>query len=408
MGRPELAVTDARRLADELHVGVGIGDVGLDLLERTSGEEARSGADERDLAAVGQAGADADHVLLGDADVDRALGPALAEAGELGRADAVVDDDRRCASRARRRHRAQQRRRRGSRTGRMRGLAALMPDSTPSSPDRIAPRLGTPWCQPTWSSMKDTPLPLIVCAITHSGRARRSRGAKASSSAAGSWPSTSTTSQPKARHLSASGSRSLVSATRAPCCRRVAVDDQRQIGELAMAGRHRRLPVAALLQFAIAGDDEDAIRSARSIWPAMATPTAIGMPWPSGPVLASTPGDVIAVGMAVEHRQRLHVGRQRLDREEAGLGKRRIERAARVALAQNAAGRDPGSRGALRDRRAARRNRASPECRRPTCRRRDGPAAPRTPWSSACRRMSARLARESRRLSARGRAAASD
>ena len=88
----EFAIGDARRLADELHVGVGIGDVDLDLFERAGGEEAGRGADEGNLAAIGEPRADADHVLLGDADIDHALGKALLEAGELRRADAVVDD----------------------------------------------------------------------------------------------------------------------------------------------------------------------------------------------------------------------------------------------------------------------------------------------------------------------------
>ena len=52
----------------------------------SSARPVRNGAaarDERDLAAVGQAGADADQVLLGDADVDQALGELLAEAARL-------------------------------------------------------------------------------------------------------------------------------------------------------------------------------------------------------------------------------------------------------------------------------------------------------------------------------------
>ena len=52
-------------------------------------------------------------------------------------------------------------------------------------------------------------------------------------------------------------------------------------------------------------------------------------------MLASTPGDVVAVRMPVQHRQRLHVGLKHLDRNEARFGERRIEGAARVALAQD-------------------------------------------------------------------------
>ena len=69
-----------------------VGRVDLDLLHRSRGEEARGGGDEGDLAAVGQAGADADHVLLRDADVDEPVGEPLLERSELGRPDGVVDD----------------------------------------------------------------------------------------------------------------------------------------------------------------------------------------------------------------------------------------------------------------------------------------------------------------------------
>jgi len=93
MGRPKLSIADAGRLPDELHVRVRIGHVGLDLLERAGGEEARGRAHKRDLAAIGETTADADHVLLGDADIDRPLRPPLPEAAELGRSYAVVDND---------------------------------------------------------------------------------------------------------------------------------------------------------------------------------------------------------------------------------------------------------------------------------------------------------------------------
>ena len=76
---PQLAVGHARALAAQDDVRVAVGDVGLDLLERAAGQERRGGRDERDQPAVGQAGADADQVLLGDADVDQAVGELLAE-----------------------------------------------------------------------------------------------------------------------------------------------------------------------------------------------------------------------------------------------------------------------------------------------------------------------------------------
>src|SRR5579863_3717768 len=93
MGGPKFSIADAGRLPDELHIGVLISHVRLDLLQSAGGKEARGRADERDLSAIGETSADADHVLLGDADVDGPLRPPLAEAAELRRSDAVVDND---------------------------------------------------------------------------------------------------------------------------------------------------------------------------------------------------------------------------------------------------------------------------------------------------------------------------
>ena len=92
VGGAELAVRHARALSHEDQVVPRVGRVDLDLLHRPRGQEARGGGHEGDLAAVGQAGADADHVLLRDAHVDESLGELLLERPELGRADGVVDD----------------------------------------------------------------------------------------------------------------------------------------------------------------------------------------------------------------------------------------------------------------------------------------------------------------------------
>ena len=78
MRRPELAVGHAARHAAELDVVTAVGEVRLDLLERAAGEEAGRAAGERDLAGTGEARADADHVLLGDADVDQPFREAAA------------------------------------------------------------------------------------------------------------------------------------------------------------------------------------------------------------------------------------------------------------------------------------------------------------------------------------------
>ena len=93
MRRPKLAVRHAARNPAELHVVAAVREVGLDLLERAAGQKARGAAGERNLAGAGQTRADADHVLLGDADIDQPVRKPFAELLQVGRADRVVADD---------------------------------------------------------------------------------------------------------------------------------------------------------------------------------------------------------------------------------------------------------------------------------------------------------------------------
>src|SRR5262245_51240733 len=67
-----------------------IGDVDLDLLECTTGQERRGATNERDEAAIGKAGSNPDHVLLRDADIDEPIRKQFLELDEIARADAVV------------------------------------------------------------------------------------------------------------------------------------------------------------------------------------------------------------------------------------------------------------------------------------------------------------------------------
>ncbi len=76
----------------------------------------------------------------------------------------------------------------------------------------------------------------------------------------------------------------------------VAVDDRGQVGEVVVGGGHRRLPVGALLQLAVAEDDERAVSPCRAAWRPARVPTPTGKPWPSGPVLVSTPGTLVRFG----------------------------------------------------------------------------------------------------------------
>ncbi len=129
----------------------------------------RRRADVRDEPAVGEAGADADHVLLGDADVDEPIGELVAERAELRRADGVVDDGDDALVGA---GKIEQRRgeritavvqRRARRTG---------PSAAPPSSDRAtsySSAVGTRWCHDTSSVMNVTPVPLIVWAIRQLG-----------------------------------------------------------------------------------------------------------------------------------------------------------------------------------------------------------------------------------------------
>ena len=75
-----------------------------------------------------------------------------------------------------------------------------------------------------------------------------------------------------------------------------------------MAGERGRLGRDPLLHVAVGGDrervsgrrprDRGWLKRAASIRSASAIPTDIEMPWPSGPVVASIPGAVLALGMA--------------------------------------------------------------------------------------------------------------
>ena len=94
----------------------------------------------------------------------------------------------------------------------------------------------------------------------------------------------------------------------------------RQVGRALVAGRHGRLPVAALLQLAVAGDDERAAGRAVDLGrerdadgDRQAVPERAGVRLDARAIL-------VPVGVAVERRQRLHEGRQ--------LGRRRRSRPA--------------------------------------------------------------------------------
>ena len=70
--------------------------------------------------------------------------------------------------------------------------------------------------------MKDTPLPLVVSAMMTDGLPVLALAcSKAARSAATSWPLTVCVCQPKARHLSAKGSRAMVFSLKSSDCIRL-------------------------------------------------------------------------------------------------------------------------------------------------------------------------------------------
>ena len=73
------AVVEAGADADDAHRQVVQHRAVADELVRAQGRERGDGVDERHVAGLGQARRHADHVLLGDADVDEAVGVALGE-----------------------------------------------------------------------------------------------------------------------------------------------------------------------------------------------------------------------------------------------------------------------------------------------------------------------------------------
>ena len=83
-----LAERDAGVRAANLHVFVAVGHDLANLVVDAAGDELGEAPDEGHLAAEREAGGDADHVGLGDAALDEALGELLGEAVHL---DAAFD-----------------------------------------------------------------------------------------------------------------------------------------------------------------------------------------------------------------------------------------------------------------------------------------------------------------------------
>ena len=121
----------------------------------------------------------------------------------------------------------------------------------------------------------------------------------------GSWPSQACTDQPgrgEARLLVGDvGQRSTLPSIEMPLSSQITISSV----ELLHAGEPDRLVADALHQAAVAGDhpgvvvDDLAPKRAARLSSAIAMPTAVARPWPSGPVVVSMPDAVAVFGMAL-------------------------------------------------------------------------------------------------------------
>ena len=168
MRRPELTIGHARTHAAKYDREAVIGDVDLDLLERPTGQEGTSAADEGNESGVGETRTDADHVLLSDADVDEPFGEQLLEANQVAGTDAVVADSHDAFVGLR-----EFDQRFGEGDSAVKGWRGILDGSvhhtSSFSASSICSCVGTLWCHSTRSSMNDTPLPLMVLAMTQRG-----------------------------------------------------------------------------------------------------------------------------------------------------------------------------------------------------------------------------------------------
>src|SRR5690606_13639146 len=226
-----LARRDAAVAARDLDVEPRVGDRHTELVEALEDEEAGEARDERDLAAGREATRHPDHVGFLDADVEEPVGDLLGEERALGALGEVgVEDDdvvvltpqvpQRLAvgvasglaqleAREQLVHRPSSRYCAASRSMDRSALGSAF--SSSASARASSSSVGaTPWYAFS-PSMKLTPLPLMVCAMMHAGPCSTAHS-RALRTWLRSWPSISRTFQRMARHLSANGSRSMMSA----------------------------------------------------------------------------------------------------------------------------------------------------------------------------------------------------
>ena len=121
--------------------------------------------------------------------------------------------------------------------------------------------------------MNETPRPLIVWAITPTGRPVVD-GPNASSSAAIVVAVDFANLEPERRELVGEWIEGVRALGAIALLQAVAVDDDSEVVEAGVAGGHQRLPVAAFLQLAVADDHEHARGGDRASVARCAAPTA--------------------------------------------------------------------------------------------------------------------------------------
>src|SRR5690606_18195558 len=233
LARAVLARRNPAVAPNHLHVQLRVRHRHAELVEPLQDHEAGKARDERHLPAAREAAGHPDHVRLLDPDVEEAVGELFAEVRAL-RALCQVrvqHDDvvvlrpqlpKRLAVRVARRlaepksfvqllHRPASRSSAASRSIECSARVSTS-SSSPSARASSSSVGATPWYAFS-PSMKLTPFPFTVCAIRHAGPGCDVAHSSPSSTAPRSWPSISRTCHFMARHLSASGFKSRMSAT---------------------------------------------------------------------------------------------------------------------------------------------------------------------------------------------------
>src|SRR4029077_5992538 len=113
----------------------------------------------------------------------------------------------------------------------------------------------------------------------------------------------------------------------------IVVDDGGELGKLVLAGAQGRLPYRSLINLAVTHDHEDARVAALDAGGERHAET-IGKPVAERTRRSLNARNLVCFRMTPEDRIAVAEGVQRLDRDEALVGEKRVEREAAMAFAQ--------------------------------------------------------------------------